>query len=289
MNSTFEVRGLLGPGSAFVVGLPDPFQLKRELLTAKSIKLATAFAHWSGWMHLLPHIEKTAGTVKLLTGLSFCQTEPRVLSDWCKRTQKGQVEARLFTDKRTTFHPKVLLVENSRRAFVVVGSGNLSNGGFLQNIECGLFSNDKNVFSSLDVWFEKLFSDDCLTKQLREPDIRRYKKRFDAAKKANKAVEKLQREAEDDIGERHRAGLGNWKHAVNLARTFFGSPRFRNHYATQRSKTANEIKTTLRYPRFDFDEDGLEDFYKIRDHLRRGIGSRVFLDCPVFQTQQRRC
>jgi HKD family nuclease len=134
MKSEFEVKGLLGVGSAFVVGLPDPFHLKQELQSAQSIKLATAFAHWSGWRHLLPHIKKSAGSVKLLTGLSFCQTEPRVLYDWYERSQEGRVQARLFTQKRTTFHPKVLLVENSHRAFVVVGSGNLSNGGFMQNI-----------------------------------------------------------------------------------------------------------------------------------------------------------
>jgi HKD family nuclease len=263
MKSQFEVKGLLGPGSAFVIGLPDPFNLKQELRSAKSIKLATAFAHWSGWKHLLPHIKKTAGTVKLLTGLSFCQTEPQVLYDWCERSQNGRVEARLFTQKRTTFHPKVLLVENSRGRFVVVGSGNLSNGGFLQNIECGLYSDDKNVFSTLDAWFERLFSDDSLTKQLREPDIRHYKKRFDAAKKANKAVRQLQREAEDEIGEQHRAGLGNWKQAVSLARKFFRSARFRKHYVPPRTTTAKEIKSALRYPKFDFDEDGLEMFYKV--------------------------
>src|SRR5580658_8471103 len=169
MKPTFEVKGLLGPGSAFVVGLPDRFHLKQELQSAKSIKLATAFAHWSGWKHLLPHVKKTAGTVKLLTGLSFCQTEPRVLSDWCERSQDGRVQARLFTQKGMTFHPKVLLVNNSQTSFVVVGSGNLSNGGFLRNIECGLYSDDQSVFSTLDTWFGSLFSDDSLTKQLREP------------------------------------------------------------------------------------------------------------------------
>jgi hypothetical protein len=89
VGETVEVRGLLGLGSAFVVGLPDSFHLKRELQSANSIKLATAFADWSGWKHLLPHVNKTAGTVKLLTGLSFCQTEPQVLSDWCDRSQDG--------------------------------------------------------------------------------------------------------------------------------------------------------------------------------------------------------
>lgn len=263
MKSRFEVKGLLGPGSAFVVGLPDPFHLKQELQSAKSIKLATAFAHWSGWRHLLPHVKKTAGTLKLLTGLSFCQTEPKVLYDWCERSQEGRVEARLFARKQTTFHPKVLLVKNSRRAFVVVGSGNLSNGGFLQNIECGLYSDDETVFATLDAWFEKLFSDDSLTKQLREPDIRHYKKRFDAAKTANKVIRDLQKEAEEEIGEQHRAGLGNWKQAVRLASKFFESRRFLEHYQPKRAKTAKELKSALRYPRFDFDEEGLEDYYKI--------------------------
>lgn len=173
MKSIFEVKGLLGQGSAFVVGLPDPFRLKVEIQAAESIKLATAFAHWSGWQHLLPHINKTKGTVKLLTGLSFCQTEPRVLYDWFKRSRNGRVEARLFADKRTTFHPKVLLVKSSRNAFAVVGSGNLSDGGFLKNIECGLFSDDRSVYGSLDDWFERLFSDNRLTTPLREPDIYR--------------------------------------------------------------------------------------------------------------------
>jgi HKD family nuclease len=264
MKSQFEVRGLLGLGSALVVGLPDRFHLKQELQSAKSIKLATAFAHWSGWKHLLPHVKKTAGTVKLLTGLSFCQTEPRVLSDWCERSQDGRVQARLFTQKGMTFHPKVLLVNNSQTSFVVVGSGNLSNGGFLRNIECGLYSDDQSVFSTLDTWFESLFSDDSLTKQLREPDIRRYKKRFDAAKKANKEVEQLQREVEGEIGEQHNAGLGNWKRAISLAKSFFKSSRFRDHYLPRRAATVQKIKSSLGYPQFAFNEQGLDNFYKIQ-------------------------
>jgi hypothetical protein len=81
------------------VGLPDSFHLKDELEAADSIKPATAFAHWSGWQHLLPHINKTKGTVKLLAGLSFCQTEPRVIYDRHERSRDGRTEARLFTDK----------------------------------------------------------------------------------------------------------------------------------------------------------------------------------------------
>jgi HKD family nuclease len=263
MKTTLGVDGLLGLGSAFVVDLPSGFNLKAELLHAQSIKLATAFAHWTGWKHFQPHIEKTAANVKLLSGLSFCQTEPDVLYDWLQRTQTGRVQARLFTDAKTTFHPKVLIIRNSRRAFVVVGSGNLSEGGLLQNVECGLYSDDKGVYSRVNDWFERLFGDDSLTTDLAEPDIRRYKKRFDAAKKARKLVEKLQEQAEQDIGERHNAGLRRWNHAVALARKFFKSKKFKSHYAAQRPRDAKEIKDALNYPQFDFDREGLEAFYKI--------------------------
>jgi len=176
MKTALKVDGLLGLGSALIVDLPSGFDLKAELLHAQSIKLATAFAHWTGWKHFEPHIEKTSANVKLLSGLSFCQTEPDVLYDWLQRAQKGRVQARLFTDAKTTFHPKVLLVRNSRRAFVVVGSGNLSEGGLLQNVECGLYSDNKGLYSRVNDWFERLFGDDSLTANLTEPDIRRYKK-----------------------------------------------------------------------------------------------------------------
>lgn len=202
--------------------------------------------------------------MKLLTGLCFCQTEPRVLYDWYKHSRNGHVEARLFADKRTTFHPKVLLVKSSREAFAVVGSGNLSDGGFLNNIECGLFSDDRSVYGSLDDWFERLFSDDRLTTPLRESDIRTYKQRYDAAKKANKEVEQLQQDAEDDIGERHRAGLRQWKRAIGQAKAFFSSARFKKKYAADRARVAREIKRALHYPTFDFDYVGLEKYYKIR-------------------------
>jgi hypothetical protein len=165
----------------------------------------------------------------------------------------------------------------------VVGSGNLSNGGFLQNTECSLYSDDKNVFWTLDAWFEKLFSDDSFTKQLSEPDIRHYKKRFDAARKANKAVKQLQQEAEDDIGEQHRLGLGNWKQAVDLAKTFFRSPRFKNDYVPRRATTAQEIKSALRYPNFYFDEDGLEDLYKIQ-----ALGHLIEVRKPLVWKQRKK-
>ena len=111
MSQQPQARGLPGTGNAVVVGLPRSFNLHRELLRATEIRLATAFAHWSGWELLRDSIENSGGRAKLLTGLSFCQTEPRVLQDWLRLSQCGRVRARLFADKTITFHPKVLIVK----------------------------------------------------------------------------------------------------------------------------------------------------------------------------------
>ena len=258
-----HTRGLLGNGNAVIVGLPRSFDLNRELARAVEIRLATAFAHWSGWRLLRPAIVKTNARVKLLTGLSFCQTEPKVLLDWWNISQHGGVSARLFADKRVTFHPKVLIVKTPSHRFAVIGSGNLSAGGLVHNIECGHFVGSGEGLQSVSEWFDNLFDDDAHTKELREPDIRRYRTRFEDAKKANKTIRTLQEEAEEDIGDRHRAGLGKWKQAVARAKRFFDSKKFKDSYLDERARIGDEIRAALNYPSFEFDQIGFEQFYKI--------------------------
>jgi len=255
--------GLLGEGNAVIVGLPKSFDLRRELTRAVEIRLATAFAHWSGWRLLRPAIENTEAGVKLLTGLSFCQTEPKVLMDWWNLSQRARISARLFVDKRLTFHPKVLIVNTPKRKFAVIGSGNLSAGGLIHNIECGHFVDGDEALQSVTEWFDDLFDSDGHTKALREPDIRRYRSRFEDAKRANERIRNLQEEAEKDIGDRHRAGLGRWQQAVARAKRFFSSKRFKDNYLEERAHIGEEIKSALNYPSFDFDRNGFEQFYKI--------------------------
>jgi hypothetical protein len=44
-------RTLIGEGEAVVVGLPSKFVLNQILTKAEKVRLATAFAHRSGWQH----------------------------------------------------------------------------------------------------------------------------------------------------------------------------------------------------------------------------------------------
>jgi hypothetical protein len=88
MAEKLALSGLLGLGNAIVVGLPSSFDLTKEILSAKTVKLATAFGHWSGWTSIRTSIQKSQGSIRLLTGLSFCQTEPKLLTDWAKLDSK---------------------------------------------------------------------------------------------------------------------------------------------------------------------------------------------------------
>lgn len=263
MSQQLRARGLLGIGNASVIGLPRSLNLDRELSRAIEIRLATAFAHWSGWDLLRHSIEGASGSVKLLTGLAFCQTEPKVLQDWWKLAQAGRVHARLFADKAITFHPKVLIVKTPSREFAVIGSGNLSAGGLLHNVECSYFVTASRDLKEVKGWFDFLFGDDSRTKDLNDSDIRRYRPLHEKAKAANRSVQGLQVEAEADIGDRHRASLRKWKQAVSQARRFFSSQRFIRTYQDERANIGNEIKAALDYPHFDFDRAGFEQFYKV--------------------------
>jgi len=92
-----QLPGMLCLGNAVVLGLPTSFDLLAEIESATKVKLATAFGHMSGWNSIRPSIERSTAEIQLLTGLSFCQTEPPLLSDWLNMSRRDKrIRARLF-------------------------------------------------------------------------------------------------------------------------------------------------------------------------------------------------
>src|SRR6266568_9634641 len=102
MSKLYSHGPALLPGKdirATVVGLPTGFRLEENLRKAASIRLATAFAHNSGWELLEDAINQVEGRVYLLTGLDFNRTEPDLLRSWQKLTLKSdgpKVRARTY-------------------------------------------------------------------------------------------------------------------------------------------------------------------------------------------------
>jgi HKD family nuclease len=129
VTKTLQIEGVsefFADGNVAVIGVGQGFRILEELERATSIRLAMAFCHLSGWSRFEAPIKKCAGDVYLLTGLDFCQTEPRLLREWDRLSTDRRFQPRLVTTKSGIFHPKVLIVSSPLKTFALVGSPPLS-------------------------------------------------------------------------------------------------------------------------------------------------------------------
>lgn len=202
-----------------MVGLPENFNLSRALRTAKEIRLATAFAHASGWKSLKADVEASSGDIFLLTGLKWYQTEPAVLRDWLDlHLRKGKAVTAKLASSKPFFHPKVLIVHSPKEQFAIVSSGNLSNGGLQTNCECGVFVGDALTVASLCDWFDEQFrSGDEFNGKM----IDTYEPDYKAAKKKAAALAKLQKSTEKKLKAVRVASLADWNRSLELAEVYF--------------------------------------------------------------------
>ena len=110
------------------------------------------------------------------------------------------------------------------QAFAAVGSGNLSAGGFRDNVECGLFTNNPAMVSELSKWFDNLY--ESLSVKLKEKIISGYEPLLD--KDRARSEQLVRRELVDlsGIDREAEASLKGWNKAASHAKTFFNSSQF---------------------------------------------------------------
>jgi len=245
---------------AIVFGLPQNFDLLSEIVSAKSIRLGTAFAHKSGWEMLCPQIIDSRAEKFLLAGSNFFQTEPPILWEWLRLSESGAASAALHSNKGIMFHPKVLLVEG-HLSFGIVGSGNLSRGGLQGNIECGLFVEKGVLLLQLQNWFDGVFNE---ATPLRHSIVLDYERNWNSLRKLAKELRNRQKGLEDKLAEKSVAVMKNWDDALSAARSYLVSSHFRKAYEA-RVAGGTLIKDFLRYPEFDFDEEGWRGFYSVQE------------------------
>jgi len=104
-------------------------------------RAAVAFVKRSGTKHIVALLEDFAnrgGQVKISAGIDAGGTSIEGLADL---VQAVGAQGTIFVFKNansSTFHPKVYLFKNSEAAAVIVGSGNLTEGGLFTNYEASL-------------------------------------------------------------------------------------------------------------------------------------------------------
>ena len=253
-----KLQTLLGTGNAVVVGLPENFNLSGALRSSKKIRLATAFAHMSGWDSLKADIEESAGDIVLLTGLEFNQTEPAVLRDWVDlHLRKGKAVSAKLASSKPFFHPKVLIVHSPKEQFAIVSSGNLSNGGLQTNCECGVFVCDAPTVATLCDWFDEQFKSGV---EFDGKMIDAYEPLHKKSKKQVAAIAAEQKKTETMLKEVYAASFANRDRALKLAEAYFRDNDFKTKYAN-RKVAAQRLLEHLNAPKFDFDKNGFKKFY----------------------------
>jgi HKD family nuclease len=242
LEAPFPVTTLFPESAATVVGVPFAFNLSSALHEAASIRLATAFAHVSGWNLLEGGVRASKGDVFLLTGLDYLQTEPKVLHKWLQLTTDKRYRSSLLTRTKSTFHPKVLIVrrEASQGGFAIVGSGNLSEGGLRTNIECSLLVDDPCYLAALTIWFDDLFK---LAQPLTRRAIEEYEPRYQKARKALAKVRSEQKTTEKILLQQ-RTTFENRQEAIEKARAYLRLQEYKSSHET-RLKAVDEIKGVL--------------------------------------------
>jgi HKD family nuclease len=285
---------LIGKGDAVVVGIPSGFVLTNILKKADKIRLATAFAHCSGWKHFREGVAQGSASVFLLTGLECCQTEPKLLKEWLQlQSEKPErIEAKLASPT-TFFHPKVLIATFAvqHADFAIVGSGNLSQGGMGDNTECSVYVQNSELVKQLAWWFDTEFSRKEAVR-LNGPAIEAYEPSYQRNRGRQKKLKEEQQSAEKRI--RSSMPAWDWDEALRKAKKYFSSAGFRNKDYPSRRRGAADILKALEYPGFKFDSLGFKEFFSIpalgrlshfnRDKIFRSV-SRIKHGLQVLVTR----
>jgi HKD family nuclease len=157
-------KGVVGPlwaegavDLSVVAGVSEGFDLRELLKGAKTVRIAAAFGSLKGWEKVEDHLKSSsAETVQVLLGQAFYQTDPRLLFRLrgLQGTSQGPKFGLMIAPMAPVFHPKVWIIDSQDKSVCVVGSGNLTAGGLLDNVECGLLTNVAAEVDALRSWFD---------------------------------------------------------------------------------------------------------------------------------------
>ncbi len=176
--------------------------LNAAMKTAKEAYFCVAFLKMSGMKLLEKQIENAANSKCKLTffiGTDFYQTEPDALwflFDLSNRFKN--VNLFLFSQGKTTFHPKIYLTLSTNKATALVGSSNLTQGGLSDNFEamvCIESSNNERFIGELLKFF-KTVENHKRAKPVNPIFISQYERRFNAFKRQ---IKKAEKEAQSEI------------------------------------------------------------------------------------------
>lgn len=141
---------------------------------------SVAFVKRSGVQYIADALRAFSkrGVVKMLVGVDLGGTSREGLSDLLACIEgRGEIWV-CHNENVSTFHPKVYIFRNESKAIIVVGSGNLTEGGLFTNYEVSIIrdldlnkDDDRNLLSQIESAFEHWLSPETGTSHLLTPEF----------------------------------------------------------------------------------------------------------------------
>lgn len=274
---------------SFILNCPIDFDLDHEIKEAEQVYVATAFARMTGWKLIREAVKANQENVVLLAGLDFFQTEESVLSEWIS-DELINANAYVYSGA-PTFHPKVMLIKHAdnRRSFAIIGSGNMTEGGYIKNIECNVYVNSEDEIKGLEEWLEAVISTDCT--YLEQYVVDAYGDKRKKLKKARSELDKAQNKERSEIRKllKAKATMLKWNDAKRDFHKYRNSDEFhQSRWYELHEKAVQEIRRCLDYPEFNIVKSGWDGFYSIESlgDLDNRTKDKIFSDEKSKLTEQ---
>ncbi len=235
---------------------------------ATAVRIAMAFGHESGWREIEEClITSSAATVQVLLGQAFFRTEPPLILKikGLQETSKAPKFEVKLASARTIFHPKVWIIESDIQPVCLVGSGNLSGGGLLRNVECGLLTSGHAEVISLRGWFDAQWKAAAPLAKTFDDYLAKYQKINAARKTVEAQIQAATKEQAD------KEATWRLRAAYKMAADYWRSDEGKAEVVARES-AVEQMRALLHYPSWQFGVDEWKEFLRIPELGRILLG-----------------
>ncbi|MBI5098794.1 MAG: hypothetical protein HZB30_06100 [Nitrospirae bacterium] len=235
--------------------------IKQLINKSEEIFVSVAFLKKSGLDLIMSDLEtalENNSKITIVCGLDFYQTEPDALKDIQKLTEKF-TRCQLFINNtigNITFHPKLYCFTTHSEVQLLVGSANLTKGGFQDNIEISLLQTiekESTEYDQLIQYRMKLIEE---SKKVDEFDLSQYKRKYQINRRNSKKAKETSKNEVDKIFNL------NWKRVETYLKQYNSDKSEQLNYQRRKDnyKKAKEILEIIRSS--DLDEDKFFNYYE---------------------------
>ena len=161
------------------------------LQKSRRVDCLVAFAKWSGFASIQKTLEerlKKGMTARFVIGLDLYQSEPRVLGRLLALKEKFGIDVLVSNSgSGSTFHPKIYRFDQGDKIVLIIGSANLTGGGFSNNYEASVVLSTKTE-TRMPAYIDALIEEESVV-ELTPAGLADYRARYDTQQTQRKLAD----------------------------------------------------------------------------------------------------